>query len=48
MSDKYKIKEKDRAYFVTLTTVGWIDVFTRPNHKRLIIDSLNYYIEIKD
>lgn len=42
MSDKYKIRDKDRAYFVTLTVVGWIDLFTRVNHKRLIIDSLAY------
>ena len=27
MSDKYKITEKEKAYFVTLTVVGWIDVF---------------------
>ena len=32
MSDKLKIRDKDKAYFITLTTVGWIDVFTRPNH----------------
>jgi REP element-mobilizing transposase RayT len=42
MSDKYKIYDIDKAYFVTLTTVGWIDVFTRSNHKLLIVDSLKY------
>jgi REP element-mobilizing transposase RayT len=42
MSDKYKIKEIDKAYFVTLTVVGWIDVFTRKNHKFLLVDSLQY------
>ena len=31
MSDKYKILDKDKAYFITATTVGWVDVFTRPN-----------------
>ena len=30
MSDKYKT-EKDRLYYVTLTVVGWIDVFTVKN-----------------
>ena len=42
MSDKYKIHDIDKAYFVTLTVIGWIDVFTRSNHKLLIIDSLKY------
>jgi len=42
MSDKYKIRDVDKAYFVTLTVVGWIDVFARKNHKLLMIDSLSY------
>lgn len=42
MSDKYKIYDKDKAYFVTLTTVGWIDAFTRSNHKLKIVESLKY------
>jgi putative transposase len=42
MSDKYKIRDLDKAYFVTLTVVDWIDVFTRKNHKLLMIDSLAY------
>ena len=47
MSDKYKIRDKDRAYFVTLTVVGWIDLFTRVNHKQLLIESLKYCQENK-
>jgi putative transposase len=47
MSDKYKIKDKDRPYFLTLTVVGWIDVFSRPNHKSVITDSLKYCQEFK-
>ena len=42
MSDKYKIHEDDKAYFITMTTVGWIDVFTRKNHKQTIVESLKY------
>lgn len=42
MSDKYKIHEPDKAYFLTLTVVNWIDVFTRKNHKLAIVDSLKY------
>ncbi len=36
MSDKYKIFDQEEAYFITMTIVGWIDVFTRKNHKLLI------------
>lgn len=42
MSDKYKIWDQGKAYFITMTVVGWIDVFTRKNHKMTIIDSLRY------
>lgn len=42
MSDKYKIRDKDKAYYVTITTVGWVDIFTRKEQKLLIINSLKY------
>jgi REP element-mobilizing transposase RayT len=42
MSDKYKIWDKGKAYFLTMTVVGWIDVFTRSNHKKIITNSLSY------
>ncbi len=42
MSDKYKILDNQAAYFITMTTVGWIDVFTRKNHRMLVVDSLKY------
>lgn len=42
MSTKYKASNPDRAYFITITTVNWVDVFTRFNHKNAIIDSLKY------
>ena len=32
----------DKAYFLTLTIVGWIDVFTRKNHRDAIIESIKY------
>ena len=37
-----KFGDNEKAYFLTLTVVGWIDVFTRKNHKLAIIDSLRY------
>src|SRR5690606_24036952 len=42
VSDKYKIREQDKPYFITMTTVGWIDVFTRLNQKLAIVESLKY------
>jgi putative transposase len=35
------------AYYLTLTIVGWIDVFSRPAYRHIIIDSLNYCIANK-
>jgi REP element-mobilizing transposase RayT len=42
MSDKYKMHEPDKPYFLTMTVVGWVDVFTRKSHKLTIIRSLQY------
>jgi REP element-mobilizing transposase RayT len=42
MSEKYKIWDQKKAYFLTLTVVGWIDVFIRKNYKLIVIDSLRY------
>jgi REP element-mobilizing transposase RayT len=47
MSEKYKMHEVEKPYFVTLTVVGWIDVFTRKNHKFTIIRSLKFCQEKK-
>lgn len=29
-------------YFVTTTVVDWVDIFTRPRYKHIVIDSLAY------
>ncbi|HRD37151.1 MAG TPA: transposase [Bacteroidia bacterium] len=42
MSTKYKANELGKAYFVTLTVVNWIDVFTRLSQRYLLINSLRY------
>ena len=42
----YNIR-KDKTYFMTMTVVDWIDLFTRVNQKQLIVDSLNYCQENK-
>jgi REP element-mobilizing transposase RayT len=42
MSTKYKAVTREEAYFITITTVGWIDVFTRLNQKNVIINALRH------
>jgi REP element-mobilizing transposase RayT len=42
----YSIKT-DYAYFLTMTVVDWVDLFTRLNHKMAIVDSLRYCCEKK-
>jgi putative transposase len=42
MSEKYKFNDPDGTYFITASTVGWIDIFTRPELKHVIIDSLKH------
>lgn len=42
MSEKYKFRDSGGIYFVTSTTVGWVDVFTRPELKHIIIGSLRF------
>ena len=29
-------------YFVTSTVVDWVDIFTRPKYKHIVVDSLVY------
>ncbi len=38
----HKIFNQNSAHFVTMTVVGWIDVFTRDAYRKIIIDSLIY------
>jgi REP element-mobilizing transposase RayT len=32
------------AYYLTITVVDWIDIFSRPVYKHIIVDSINYCI----
>ncbi len=42
MSEKYKFNDPEGTYFMTISVVGWVDVFTRPELKHTIVDSLKY------
>lgn len=45
--NRYQISDQSSAYFLTMTVVHWIDIFTRKEYKRLIVDSLNYCVTHK-
>jgi putative transposase len=42
MSRNYKILDQGGAYFVTMTVVGWIDLFTRKEYRDLFLESVRY------
>lgn len=42
MSRKYKIKDQSYPHFVSFAVVHWIDIFTRPVYRQIVIDSLAY------
>jgi len=46
MGIKNKISE-GYMYFLTMTVANWVDVFTRPVYKQLIVDALKYNQENK-
>ncbi len=43
---KHTIKTNG-SYYMTMTVVGWADVFTRKSHKQALIESLQYCIAHK-
>jgi REP element-mobilizing transposase RayT len=47
MADAYRIKDQYTAYFITITVIDWVDVFTRKDYRDIIVDSLNYCIASK-
>ncbi len=42
MSEKYKIRDQDKLYFVTFTVIHWLDVFVRREYKDILLESLRY------
>ena len=42
MSEKYKVRDQDRPYFITFAVECWIDVFTRQSSKEIILESIRY------
>ena len=42
MSDKYRIWDQNKPYFLTLTVADWIDIFNTDAYKFIIIESLKH------
>lgn len=47
MGDRYAIRHPNDTYFLTFTVVDWMDIFTRLNHRQVLVDSLNFCIQTK-
>lgn len=47
MSRNYKISDQNQLHFISFAVVNWIDVFTRPIYKDIVVESLNYCIKHK-
>ncbi|WP_439880309.1 REP-associated tyrosine transposase [Pontibacter sp. MBLB2868] len=47
MSRNFKISDQSKLHFISFATVNWIDVFTRPAYKDIVVDSLNHCIKNK-
>lgn len=47
MSNAYKIHKQHACYYLTMQVVKWVDVFTRPHYRNIVITSLNFCIAEK-
>ena len=43
----YRIQYENALYFLTFSTVEWIDVFTSKKYRNIVVESLQYCIEAK-
>ena len=47
MGKKYAITDKEAMYFISFSTVGWVDVFSRKEYRDILIQNLKYCQENK-
>jgi len=47
MSRKYLFHNTSHLYFVTFTTINWIDVFTRDEYRNIVVESIRFCQEKK-
>ncbi|MEQ6119600.1 transposase [Reichenbachiella sp. MALMAid0571] len=42
MSEKYKIRDQSKLYFVTFATMAWVDALSRWYYKDIFLESIRY------
>ena len=42
MGRKYVFRDHSKIYFVTLTIIGWVDIFIREQYRNIIYDSIRF------
>jgi len=47
VSRNYKVCDQEDLHYLTYATVGWVDVFTRPAYKDILVESLRYCQQAK-
>ena len=47
MGKKYAIRDKEAMYFISIATIGWVDVFRRKEYRDIVIQNLKYCQENK-
>lgn len=47
MSRNYKIRDNNKAYFVTFTVIHWIDLFIRDEFRKVFLESLKFCQQYK-
>ncbi len=47
-ADGYKVRDQEALHFMTLTVVGWIDLFSRQIYRDVFLKNLKYCMEHKD
>ncbi|HAA10242.1 MAG TPA: transposase [Cytophagales bacterium] len=47
MSNAYKFRDESQPYFVSFSTIRWMDIFTRRHYKDIVVDSLQHCIDNK-
>ena len=48
MPTGYQIKDQEAVHYFTLQIVRWVDIFTRPVYKDIVIDSMKFCQKEKD
>lgn len=46
-TSSYRIGDQNGLYYLTFSTVEWLDVFTRKRYKDIVVESLKYCIQTK-